>query len=611
MFIDMLKQKLVFIMLSFLLIGLSQRAFAQLEKIEKNVDKKIETSKKQTQTGKTTPKPEEKNPTPAQQNTNGDGRAIFSYDPEVDDDFGFANSGGIAIPKEDEESDLPDPQRILDTSAFIVRMNAVKRRDMLRYRDGLKGLSPIINTQKYDKKHTLKKEVKVFGWHPHWMKNAYESYNFSLLSMIAYFSYEVNPADGNYRTIHDWESTELITKAQAEGVKVLLSVSNFGEKNNETFLNSRTAQRNCINQVIALLQKRKADGVHLDFENIPEKQSENFTNFVLDMTSQIKASIPGGMVTVSVPTVDFKRVINLSQLKNQVDFFIMGGYEFYGSNSQTAGPIAPVSGGSYWWQFGLEDAVDDYLAAGIDPGKLILTIPYYGAEWVTESLQIPSAAKKFVDYPMYRDVMRKRLNPLNEPTSMSAYITYRDQNNNYRQIWFEDSTSLAQKYAWIQSKKIGGAAIWALGYDNGSTDLWEALAGQFATPVAKGKSSVGNTSWIRRMLMPIMRISRNPALLLQNPRYLMTLFGSLFGVSMIGFLVLYRYGCRMKRSFNLGMKGILALVLLCLLIVVIMSVGNFDSTYLKAAAFLIGGFIIGAIVFLFLSRRFIVERDLP
>ncbi len=606
------KHKLSFIIAIFLLIGLSPQVFAQLDKIEKNVDKKIETVKKQQQDTKPSTSTEKKETAVPKETNNGDGRAIFSYDPEIDDDFGFASSGGVIAPTEEDANKLPDPQRMLDTTAFMVRMNAVKRRDMLRYRDGLQNSAPIINTQKYETKHTLKKEVKVFGWHPHWMKNAYESYNFSLLSVIAYFSYEINPEDGNYRSIHDWESTELIGKAQAEGVKVLLSVSNFGEKNNEIFLSNRTAQRNCINNIISLLKKRNANGVHLDFENISQKNSEDFTNFVLDLSSQVKSLIPNGMVTLSVPTIDFKRIINLHQLKNQVDLFIMGGYEFYGSNTRTAGPISPITGGAFWWQLGLENAVDDYLATGLDPSKLILTVPYYGAEWVTESLQIPSAAKEFLDYPMYRDIMRKSVNPLNEPASMSAYATYRDANDNYRQIWFEDSTSLAQKYAWIQSKKIGGAAIWALGYDNGSTDLWEALAGQFAVPKANSKSAALNTtSWIRRFLMPIMRVSQNPTLLFKNPRYLMTLFGSLFGVSLIGFLVLYRYGCRMKRTFNLGMKGILALVLLCLLIVVMMSIGKFDSTYLKAAAFLVGGFIIGAIVFLFLSRRFITERDLP
>ncbi len=592
-------------------------SFAQLDKIEQNVDKKIETKKKQNETNqKTNPKDDpnktKPNTDPSQEKVSSDGRAIFSYDPEIDDDFGFVNSGGVVAAKPDEEkSDLPDPERGLDTTAFMDRMNAVKRRDMIRYSNGLNGKAPIIHIEKYTTKHTLKKGLKVFGWHPHWMGNAYESYNFSLLSMIAYFSYELNPTDGTYRSIHDWNTTPLIEKAHAEGVKVLLSVSNFGQQNNETFLANRTSQRTCINSVIQLLKARKADGVHLDFENIPKKQREAFTNFVLDMTSQVKAALEGGIVTISVPTIDFERVLDMGQLKNQVDFFIMSSYEFYGSNSATAGPIAAVAGGSYWWKTGLEDGIDDYLAAGLSPEKLILTVPYYGATWSTESLQIPAPAKKFIDYSMYRDIARQRMQAVNEPSSMSAYVAYRE-GDNYRQVWFEDSTSLAQKYAWIQSKKIGGAAIWALGYDNGTTKLWEALANQFAEPiVAKKATSAANASWFRRIIMPAMRIAQNPQLLLKNPRYLFTMFGTLTGISMIGFLVLYRYGCRMKRMFNLGIKGLLALVLFSLLVITVMGMGNFDSTYLKAAAFLIGGFIIGAIVFLFLSRRFISEREMP
>ncbi len=614
----MTKQALsLFIILSVWFFYTPYYGFAQLDKIEQNVDKKIESQKKQKESApktdeKDTPPKTENKPTPQQGKVSSDGRAIFSYDPEIDDDFGFVNSGGVVSAKPNEEkSDLPDAARGLDTTAFMDRMSAVKRRDMIRYRDGLKDKAPIINTEKYSTKRTLKKGIKVFGWHPHWMANAYESYNFSLLSMIAYFSYELNPSDGTYRSIHDWNTTPLIEKAQAQGVKVLLSVSNFGQKNNDTFLTNRLAQRTCINSIIQLLKARNADGVHLDFENIPKNRSEEFTNFVLDMTSQVKAAIEGGIVTISVPTIDFERVVDMNQLKNQIDFFIMGGYEFYGSNSPTAGPISAVAGGSYWWKTGLEDAVDDYLAAGLAPEKLILTVPYYGAAWNTESLQIPASSKKFIDYTMYRDIARQRLKAVNEPSSMSAYIAYRE-GNNYRQIWFEDSTSLAQKYAWIQSKKIGGAAIWALGYDNGTTKLWEALAGQLAEPIAAKKATAAaNASWFRRIMMPAMRIAQNPQLLIRNPQYLFTMFGALTGISMIGFLVLYRYGCRMKRTFNLGIKGLLAFILFSLLVITVIGMGNFDSTYLKAAAFLIGGFIIGAIVFLFLSRRFISEREMP
>ncbi|GAB4403053.1 MAG: hypothetical protein OHK0053_27530 [Microscillaceae bacterium] len=599
--------------LSNLVLGLSfaglwgGQAMAQLEKIEKKVDQKIEAAKKTP--GPTpnpqTPPPPGPSPNPGPQ----DGRAIFSYDPAIDDDFGLVNYGATLPAKKEEELKLPEAQRGLDTAEFKARMFSVKRRDQLRYRQG-QNLRPIINTPQYSKKHTLKKEVKVFGWHPAWMQNAYESYNFSLLSAVAYFSYELNPADGNYRQIHDWATTGLIEKAQKQGCKVLLSVSCFGEENLQAFLSNRSAQRNCINTVIGLVQSRKANGIHLDFENIPAKNKEDFTDFVLSLGFQLKNLQKDAWLTLSLPTFDFDKVYEVGQLASQVDLFVMGGYEFYGSNSQTAGPIAPVGSGSFWWQMNLEAAVDEYLAAGTPPEKLLLTVPYYGAEWVTESLQVPSSAKKFIDYAPYREIVRQRPQSKNEAGAMSAYAGFLDANNNYHQVWFEDSLSLAQKYDWVQKKKIGGVAIWALGYDNGHTKLWEALATKMAAPPPANAKQL-SVGWFRRMIMPAIRIVNNPSLLLKNPRYLFRLFGVLTGVSLLGFLVLYRYGCRMKRSFNLGLKGIISLVMLSMLVLVFVASNNYQSTYITGAAFLIGGFIIGALVFLFLSRRFLSEQDLP
>ncbi len=50
---------------------------------------------------------------------------------------------------------------------------------------------------KSTKTYTLNKEV--FGWHPYWSGSAYNDYDYSLLSEISYFSYEVNSATGNSR----------------------------------------------------------------------------------------------------------------------------------------------------------------------------------------------------------------------------------------------------------------------------------------------------------------------------------------------------------------------------------------------------------------------------
>ena len=134
----------------------------------------------------------------------------------------------------------------------------------------------------------------------------------------------------------------------------------------------------------------------------------------------------------------------------------------------------------------LERSVDEYIISGIPSKKLLLGLPYYGVEWQTYDLKFPSKVKQFQNFHTYRYIksLIGNYSCVTDEPSSSKYYAYRDKDNNYRQIWFEDSTTLGIKYDWIKEKQLGGVGIWALGYDNGHTELWKLLAQKFAyTPV--------------------------------------------------------------------------------------------------------------------------------
>src|SRR6185312_16545585 len=94
-------------------------------------------------------------------------------------------------------------------------------------------------------------DYEVFGWYPFWEKDYYKEINFSLLSTVAYFSYEVNPSTGHYKSIHDWQKTAMLNSAKTLGTKTLLTVTNFGEKDNHQLLSNSKS----INTLIATLVK--------------------------------------------------------------------------------------------------------------------------------------------------------------------------------------------------------------------------------------------------------------------------------------------------------------------------------------------------------------------
>jgi len=108
---------------------------------------------------------------------------------------------------------------------------------------------------------------KVFGWHPYWASSsAYLSYDYNILTHLAYFSYETDTLTGGYKTINGWDQTPVIEYAHQRGVKVVLTVTNFGTAANHALLMDTLKQIKMIQTITNLLKSRNGDGVNFDFE---------------------------------------------------------------------------------------------------------------------------------------------------------------------------------------------------------------------------------------------------------------------------------------------------------------------------------------------------------
>ncbi len=346
--------------------------------------------------------------------------------------------------------------------------------------DSINSSSDVISVHKKGK---VSSKYKTFGWHIYSNGSSYKNYNFSMLWGISYFSYTVKPETGAYKSIHKWKTTALIDSAKAHNCKVFLSVSNFGRKNNNTFLNNANAQENLIRNLIDLLAYRKANGINIDFEGVSKKDRKLLTAFIILISKRLKKVDPTYMVSLCLYADDWNAVFNIKEINSSIDFYTLMGYDYYGSFSKYAGPVSPLKSSRKFGN-GLESSVQSYLKKGVQPKKLIIGLPYYGAEWYTTNQKIPSKVKKFKSHPPYKTIKRIYIDSLKIPLqfdtkSASTYLSFKD-GNAYREIWFEDTKSLAIKYDWIKKNNIGGVGIWALGYDDGYPELWNLLADKFS-----------------------------------------------------------------------------------------------------------------------------------
>ncbi len=472
---------------------------------------------------------------------------------------------------------------------------------------------------KYSKFHILDSSINVFGWHPYWMGNAYKNYNFSLLTQIAYFSYETNPVTGDYKTIHNWQTTALVDSAKKYACQVLLTVTNFGTKNNEIFLtNAQNQQKRMIENLISLLRERDADGVCIDFEEIPTKMRNNFTNFIIDLSRNLKSAEKKYLLSIALPIKDFRQVFDIKSMSDFVDLFVIMGYEFYGKYSKVAGPVAPLSSGDIWWEYNVEGSILEYKVAGIPSEKLLLGVPYYGVEWQTRNLTFPSKSLKFSGYYTYKSI-RQKFNDINakiDPNSGSAYHVYRNRDNKYYQLWHEDTSTLGAKYDMVKKYALGGVGIWALGYDNGYSETWELLARKFAlspelaAAVLEARAEKKERKKVFKKVMKLAKkAAKNPMSVLQSPGPLIKVFGAMFGVSVVGLLLVLKMGKKMKKTAMVGAKGgLIALFFAMVLIVTkMLKFIEMNELLLIVLGLVIGGGVLFALSYKYIKRA----KDLP
>lgn len=367
----------------------------------------------------------------------------------------------------------------------------LNRMDSSAYSEGYwDQIYHIANHKKKYKKDTLNRLTKVvYGYHPYWMGSAYKDYNFNLLTRVAYFSLPVDPKTGNLSDTRYWNETELIGYAHEYDCAVDLCISNFGNKNNDVFLKDFHAQKTLVVNIINLITiqgkkgklLKKADGVNINFEEVPKARKEDFTNFIAYLRQELTKVNPDFKITITIPAIDWRNAFDIANLKPYVDYYFVMGYDFYGKYSAAAGPTSLLFSGGEWTKNNIDNTIKNYIKLGADPKRLILGLPYYGNEWITKSADVPSDTVKFVRALTYSEINTKYADKYiahYDSTSHSIYYIYRN-GNEWRQCWTDNELTLSLKYDYIKEKGLGGLGIWALGYDNNFNELWYLIKDKF------------------------------------------------------------------------------------------------------------------------------------
>lgn len=348
---------------------------------------------------------------------------------------------------------------------------------------------------------------QVFGFLPYWeLADPSLRLDYDLLSTIAYFSVGVtregdllkrNP-DGTVSTgWSGWTSSQLtkvIDAAHRRGTRVVLTLSMFawttGQANIQAaLLADPAARKNLARQAAAAVRDRGADGINLDVEPLVAGREDDFVALVRSIRAELDRVSPGYQLTFDTTGRIGNYPVDALTAPGAADAVFVMGYDYRTAGSPVAGAIAPLAGPGY----DLAETVLAYLDE-VPASKIILGVPWYGRAWSTISDELNARTQTGPKFGATAAVAYAQAVEASatygarwDGREQVSWFAYERENctttygcvTSWRQVYYDDDRALRLKYDLVNRSGIRGVGIWALGYDGGRAEVWDALADKF------------------------------------------------------------------------------------------------------------------------------------
>lgn len=348
---------------------------------------------------------------------------------------------------------------------------------------------------------------QVFGFLTYWNLDDISYIRPSELSEINYFSLSVG-SDGHIITQvngqndpgwNGWikqETKDFITKSQIMGAKISITIAAQDNQTIEAVLNNNTNQQNLISDITSQVRQRKLDGINIDFEYSGQPDDalrQEFTYFSTQLAISLKQANPHAILSLSIMPLSAREqdLFDFPKLIPIYDQFIGMSYDYYGQNSEIAGPVAPMNGfkqGKYF--FDVTTTYADY-EKYIPKNKLIMGVPYYGWEWAVEDGKMmksqtfptdsPNNYAAVISYARSREDTDLKQNQCQWDTvSEETWCWFTDKKTGVdHQVWVVDNQMIQTRFDFAKQQQLAGIAIWELGLDKQYPDLWNMLQSTF------------------------------------------------------------------------------------------------------------------------------------
>jgi chitinase len=287
-------------------------------------------------------------------------------------------------------------------------------------------------------------------------------------------------------------------KARNPRLRLLLSVGGWGADGFSDAALTDQSRETFALSAVAAIERYALDGIDLDWEypgqpgpgiEFRPEDKENFTALLAAMRKHLDFSSAARnrrgydryALTIASSGGRYFEHTEMEKLHVHLDWINVMTYDFYTPGSATTGHhTALYSSGSPWSAHAF---VEQHLAAGIPPRKLVLGAAFYGRAFAGANRENEGLLQPYEryagDYP-YSRILAEVLNrsPFVRRWDRQAKAPYLWNEETTTFISYDDPDSLREKARYVKRRGLGGIMYWEHSHDPAETlldVLWKAL----------------------------------------------------------------------------------------------------------------------------------------
>jgi peptidoglycan-N-acetylglucosamine deacetylase len=217
--------------------------------------------------------------------------------------------------------------------------------------------------------------------------------------------------------------------------------------------------------LVAFLQANSAQGLVIDFEEVPKDAHQNDLAFLHELKAAFSSH--GWLLAIAAPFDDPEWTYR--SYAAATDYQILMAYDEHFEEGEP-GPIASQS----WFVDKLSRRMKE-----LDPAKTIIAIGNYGYDWTGK----PPA----VDMTFQETVLTSKESEapiVFDPQTLNPHFDYQEDDGSIHHVWFLDAVTAHNQMRAADVFRPRGYALWRLGSEDPSIWSWLGVSYQAQTPGA-------------------------------------------------------------------------------------------------------------------------------